>query len=135
MSVSRPKFPKDKYDIERAQDLLKCDSELLIDWIPDLLYYLTDMNWPVAETMAKVLSQQKSQNLIPHFLRSLRLTELIDSDLKRGILYFVDEFWGAEEIVLMKSELLWLIHHPSKFDLDEGVTEMAQSIVEKYALS
>ncbi len=135
MKQSIPSFPKDKHDIEAAEFLYQSDPESLIEYIPHLTYYLCDWNWPVTSVIAKVLSRQKSQNLIPYFIQILQRTELIDSDLKRGILYFVMDYFEQSDVLLLKDELLALLNHPSAFDIEEGLSELAEQILSQFGLS
>ncbi|AIQ29919.1 tartrate dehydratase subunit alpha [Paenibacillus sp. FSL P4-0081] len=55
MNDSFTLLPRDKHDFERVHDLKKLDKKDLIPFIPELLQWLQDINWPIAKEVANLL--------------------------------------------------------------------------------
>ena len=49
-------IPKNKYDISAVSELKKLSDIEIESIIPELLVWIQDMNWPIAEDIAEVLS-------------------------------------------------------------------------------
>lgn len=66
-------IPKDKHDIAAVEFLKAADTEVVIPLLPELLEWVQDMNWPVAEPMVELLLQYPNE-----------LTPLVDEVFARG---------------------------------------------------
>ncbi|NOU82167.1 DUF5071 domain-containing protein [Paenibacillus sp. LMG 31459] len=55
MNDSFTLLPRDKHDFERVHELNKLDKQDLIPLIPELLQWLQDINWPIAEEISNLL--------------------------------------------------------------------------------
>lgn len=58
-------IPKDKFDIEAVEQLKQASSEMVVPLLPQLLEWLQDYNWPVAQPMLEVLLKYPTE-LTPH---------------------------------------------------------------------
>ena len=54
-------IPKDKFDLAALKQLKYADAETVIPILPQLLEWIQDMNWPVAEPMVDVLLQYPTE--------------------------------------------------------------------------
>ncbi|MFD0678964.1 MULTISPECIES: DUF5071 domain-containing protein [unclassified Paenibacillus] len=71
MKNSNDLLPRDKHDFERVNALEVLDKKELEKIIPDLLEWLQDMNWPIAEAISKLLLTVPHQT-IPYVFGVLR---------------------------------------------------------------
>lgn len=119
--------PKDKFDHESVDNLKKCSFEDIKQYIPALLEWLQDANWPVAGPIFNYFK--------PH------INDIDDEIVK--ILRTDDEVWkywilnglivGSEVIpndVLMK-EIARIAEHPTQNEIEEEVHEAALDIVKR----
>lgn len=63
-------IPKDKFDIEAVERIQQASAEQVIPLLPQLLEWLQDYNWPVAQPMVDVLLHYPTE-LTPHVERVL----------------------------------------------------------------
>ena len=54
-------IPKDKFDIEAVEQLKQADEAVVVPLLPQMLEWIQDMNWPVAEPMLEVLLQYPNE--------------------------------------------------------------------------
>ncbi|MEK5185594.1 DUF5071 domain-containing protein [Solibacillus sp. FSL R5-0691] len=79
-------IPKDKHDIAAVEFLKAADTEVVIPLLPELLEWVQDMNWPVAEPMVELLLQYPNE-----------LTPLVDEVLRGDDDMWI--YWCLVEIV------------------------------------
>ncbi|MEK4426209.1 DUF5071 domain-containing protein [Solibacillus sp. FSL K6-1523] len=58
-------IPKNKHDLEAVNELHQMPESEVIPLLPQLLEWIQDMNWPVAESVLEVLLQYPTE-LTPH---------------------------------------------------------------------
>ena len=54
-------IPKDKFDIGAVEQLKQADEAVVVPLLPQMLEWIQDMNWPVAEPMLEVLLQYPNE--------------------------------------------------------------------------
>ena len=79
-------IPKDKHDIAAVEFLKAADAKVVIPILPELLEWVQDMNWPVAEPMVELLLQYPNE-----------LTPLVDEVLRGDDDMWI--YWCLVEIV------------------------------------
>ena len=67
-------IPKDKFDIEPIPTLMKISEDEVKPILPELLFCVADMNWPIAAEMVKVLARFPN-SIIPLIKEILKPTE------------------------------------------------------------
>lgn len=119
--------PMDKHDHEAARRAIKAGYPAVESVLPNLLEWLQDMNWPVAQTLAPFLASI-GEPLIPH------LRKIFETD---------DEIWKAwilstivEESPILAIEfreyLESLVSETSTNEDAEWLRENANEILIKY---
>ena len=48
-------IPRDKFDIEAVEHLKKLPSSEVVSLLPELMVWMQDMNWPVAQPVVELL--------------------------------------------------------------------------------
>jgi len=119
-------LPRDKHDFERVNELRKLDKSKIILFIPQLLEWLQDINWPIAMDVANLLLQYPEET-IPHVKDVLTSNDDIWKEW--CLRYFVKEL-PEELIEIFKPDLLRISSNPTKGELLEEVNETAQMILE-----
>lgn len=126
----RKLVPQDKHDHEAAKAAISAGYPAVDPILPDLLEWLQDMNWPVAQSLAPFLASI-GEPLIPH------LKKIFESD---------DVIWKAwivsrviEEnhgLALVFRDYLESLVRTSPYDEDdEWLIENAREVLEKYGWS
>ncbi len=54
-------IPKDKFDVTAVEQLAHMETAQIIPLLPQMLEWIQDMNWPVAEPMVEVLLQYPTE--------------------------------------------------------------------------
>ncbi|AIQ64507.1 tartrate dehydratase subunit alpha [Paenibacillus stellifer] len=119
-------LPRDKHDFERVDVLKNTDKSIVIALIPQLLEWLQDINWPIAEDIAKLLLQCPEET-IPHVKAVLQM----DDDIWKEwcLEYFVKEL-PVELMASFKSDVIRISSHPTPGEVLEEVHETAKEILE-----
>jgi hypothetical protein len=120
----RDLLPRDKFDIQNAEAVVKAGYPAVEAVLPDLLAWMQDMNWPVARVLQPFLAEI-GPPLVPHI---------------RSIVGSSDEvwkFWIVTSIVgesvelsrLLRPELERLANSANAGEQAEGVDAAARSIL------
>ena len=116
--------PKDKFDIEPISRLMEISEDDIQPILPELLSWIADMNWPVAQEMIKVL---------PRFSRSLLplVKEQLQPEEKDGMLkYFIitdliPELSSSVQLELL-ADILRIIDNPTDDENDISILNVAK---------
>ncbi|MBY9081798.1 DUF5071 domain-containing protein [Paenibacillus sp. HN-1] len=119
-------LPRDKHDFESVAVLKNVDKSITITLIPQLLEWLQDMNWPIAQEVAKLLLQYPEET-VPHVKAVLQM----DDDIWKEwcLRYFVQEL-PVELFACFKSDLIRISSNPTPGEVLEEVHETAKEILE-----
>lgn len=110
-------IPQDKHDFETVRKLQHYNKEELSPIIPDLLMWLQDMNWPIADEIKKLLLIF-NEDLVPH-VRSILLTD--DGEWKFWIVTCLLKEVMPEVLLLLKPDLERIRDYPTE---DETYSEV-----------
>jgi hypothetical protein len=125
MQSVRELIPKDKGDIATALKLNAYSYQDVKPIVPELLEWLQDGNWPVAHPIADYLTTITDQ-ITPEIIEVLRGN---DPNWK----YWCLIVFGREKPInpLLLEEIKLLTKRISKMEIEEGVLEEAQAIIEE----
>lgn len=123
---SRSLLPKDKYDTASIERLAQAERSTLEPLLADLLTWMQDLNWPVAQDLRPLLADIGAP-LAPH-VRSVFET---DDDLWKywTVISVVAE--SRPLILALKPELERLATSPTEGEREERVDEVAQNILRR----
>ncbi|MCU9615006.1 DUF5071 domain-containing protein [Caldibacillus lycopersici] len=125
-------LPRNKHDIERVKQLKNLSREEILPFLPGLMEWIQDMNWPIANEVAALLLKYPI-DIIPLIKDVLATNDP------------VWKYWCLEVLVKklpgdikkqLKNELVKIIVNPSEGEkmeeLDETSLEILQTIDEDY---
>jgi hypothetical protein len=117
----RKLIPRNKHDHEVINDLQKLSFEQLKPIIPDLLIWLQDMNWPIASSIADILSPYIDR-ITPEIIEILKTD---DGMWKFWILNFAKTTTDP----LLLSEIERIAKFPTRNEIEDEVNLIAISIL------
>ena len=113
--------PKDKFDTSTIDELHKLSDEEIECIIPELLEWLQDMNWPVADAVVYILLQHK--NVVEKYLLDLLKPDNIDETWKHNIIQYL--LWEWEESSDLDKDIITeierIVEHPTEGEVLEEV--------------
>jgi len=118
-------IPKDKHDVPATDRAREIGFPSLNEAIPDLLEWLQDANWPVAEPIASILRYAGTE-IVPHIRKILAGQ---DQEWKWAIIVLVIARSSPEVIRDLQGELLRLAQNPSEGEKFAGVDGLAQEVL------
>jgi hypothetical protein len=118
-------IPTDKHDIEAIERATAVGFPRLNPWIPTLLEWMQDINWPVAPKVAVLLSGS-GQEIVPHLQRIFRSD---DSNWKYWLLQFLCPKLQQDVLLELVSDLEKLAISPTAEDRVEEVDISAAQIL------
>ncbi|WP_367646762.1 DUF5071 domain-containing protein [Ruegeria arenilitoris] len=118
-------IPKDKHDLLATDRAREMGFPSLNEAIPELLFWVQDANWPVAEPIASVL-QQAGPEIVPHIT-----SVLVGSDAvwKYWTIVLVIARSTPEVVTELRDELLRLANNPNINDRVESVDTVAREVL------
>lgn len=120
-------IPRTKMDVERAALAVKAGYPAVAPILPDLLEWLQDMNWPVAQVLEPFLTSIGAP-LIPH-IRKIFATD--DHIWKRWIISTI--MTQAREVAeAYRSDLERIAYSPTEEEIEDGLNEDALDILKQY---
>lgn len=121
-------IPKNKFDESGIEELKKLSFEQIAPIIPELLEWLQDMNWPVASSVADILSPF-TDKIIPEIMTILKTN---DNMWKYWIL---NVFARNTTNPLFINEIERIAKSPTKGEIEDGVDELAIDILNERSLT
>lgn len=118
-------IPQDKFDIAAVRRARMAGYPGMASIIPDLLEWLRDGNWPVADEMAAFLAEIGSP-MVPHVLPILRGD---DSLWKYWVLVKLVPRFGSATRRLLAEECARIASHPTREETEEEVHLAARNIL------
>lgn len=121
-------IPKDKFDIATADKLKGYRFAEIKPIIPQLLEWIQDMNWPVAGPVSNYL-ESISGNLTPY------IVEIFRSNDPTWKYWCLRVFGHSNDIdPALLQEIQKLKDYASKMDIDDGVLEEVNEILQKHSI-
>ena len=121
--------PKNKHDTATAQAAVEAGYPMVASVLPELVAWLQDYNWPVAQVLAPFLATI-GISLLPQVQAILVSDDLI---WKRWILSCVVSE-SKELAQAVSAELLRLAHEATPSEREEDLDEITMGIVTQFAL-
>ena len=125
-------LPKDKFDSEAVERLARLDDEQLSRVIPQLLEWIKDMNWTVAQHVTELLADR--QKITEPHLPALLKAEQTDDIWKYNIIAHLLPLWGAypsdERIT---AEVKRIADHPTDGEKRELVDKAAEKFLHDFS--
>jgi hypothetical protein len=119
-----PLLPRDKHDVDTASALVAAGWEPLIPFIPQMLEWMQDMNWPVAQVFQPFLVASGA-DLAP-FVKAVLLGE-DDVSKHSDLVYIVAH--SPELAFALRDGLDRLSNNPSAGEVLQEVSLQAQAIL------
>lgn len=121
--------PRDKHDNVRAQAAIAAGYPAVEPVLPELLEWLQDTNWPVAQTLAPFLASI-GPPLIPH------IKKIFETDDEMWKYRIIQEILTESRVntEALKPQLERIVNSPTKSELDEGLDVEAKEILELFGL-
>jgi hypothetical protein len=120
-------IPRTKSDYERLNKLKMVEQEHLLTILPQLLEWLQDMNWPIAQDIENILVDFGDQ-LIPHIQAVLNS---VDGGWKHSLLYGLINRLSVQQLLGLKSDLERMKYQPTRDEEDEDFAEMIDELLKK----
>jgi hypothetical protein len=115
-------IPKDKHDIQRAENLKNYSYSELKPIIPELLEWLQDLNWPVAKPISEYL-KSINENISQEILAILKTN---DSVWKYWIISIFGKITNDN---FFRNEIIRIATNPTKDEVAEEVDKIADEII------
>jgi hypothetical protein len=128
MDDVRALLPQDKMDTERAEALVALGYPAVIPVLPELMEWLQDTNWPVAQVVAPFLATI-GLPLVP-YIRQVFATD--DEDWKMRVMRRLVETSPAIFDVVQEN-IREMAHTLPKNKDEEALRETAQEVLDHYS--
>jgi len=120
----RTLIPRDKFDFAHFPELMEISEEEVKPILPDLLFWIADMNWPIATEMVKVLARFPN-SVIPLIKELLKPTEK-DEDWKYFIITDLIPAFPTESQELLAESIKRILDAPTDGEVDSEVWHVAR---------
>ena len=117
-------IPKDKFDMSPIPRLLLLGEEDIKPILPELLFWMADMNWPIAESIVHILLRFP-KSLVPLIKERLKPTE-DDDEWKYFIITALIPRFSIEVQRMFVDDLLRIVENPTDSEKDGAVWEAAK---------
>jgi len=114
-------------DYERIALLKRAPKEKIIPILPNLLEWLQDMNWPIAQDMEDLIADYEKY-LVPH-IRDVFKTN--DGSWKYFLLHGLINRLSKEKLLELEPELLRMKLSPTKDEEQEELTAKIDELLER----
>lgn len=120
-------IPRTKMDYERVELLKNASKEKIVPILPELLEWLQDMNWPIAQDIEDIIANYE-EYLIPH-IRAVLKTK--DGSWKYFLLHGLINRLSNEKLLELKPELLQIKFSPTNDEQLEELTEQIDELLSR----
>jgi hypothetical protein len=117
-------LPRDKFDTPRAEAIVAVGYPAVAPVVPELLAWIQDGNWPVAQIIAPFLATIGAP-LIPH-IRAILATD--DNMWKYWVLSHVVQH-SPEIAAALREDLVRLANSPTRAETAEELDQLAQEFL------
>ncbi|MFX3640048.1 MAG: DUF5071 domain-containing protein [Candidatus Pristimantibacillus sp.] len=118
-------IPKNKSDYERVGLLKEAGKEKILPILPQLLEWLKDMNWPIAQDIEDILADYE-EHLIPH-IRAVMNSN--DGGWKYFLLHGLINRLSHEKLLELKPDLERMKLSPTDDEIDEEFAEKIEDLL------
>jgi len=120
-------IPRNKHDIERAEAAIKIGYPAVAPILPELLEWLQDMNWSVAQVLAPFLASIGSP-LIPH------IHHIFNTDDEIWKYWIINSIMSEspELATTFRSEIERIAYSPTEREKAEELNETAHNLLKEY---
>lgn len=115
-------IPKDKHDIQRAENLKNYSYSELKPILPELLEWLQDLNWPVAKPVSEYL-ESITENI------SLEILDVLKTNDAVWKYWIVSIFGKITNNQFVRNEIIRIATNPTKGEIIEEVDKIAKEII------
>ena len=123
-------IPIDKHDFEPIPVLMEISEEEVQPILPELLFWIADINWPIATEMLNVLVRFPD-SITPLIKKVLQPTET-DEEWKYFIIqYLIPKLPESSQKLLMK-DIQRILDSPTDGEIYGEVSEAAKDYMERY---
>ncbi|MCL2353445.1 MAG: DUF5071 domain-containing protein [Defluviitaleaceae bacterium] len=123
-------IPKNKFDFEPLPILMEMGKDEIEPILFDLLFWVADMNWPIAPEMVKVLIRFPD-SIVPLIKEVLSPSET-DDDWKWFIITGLIPELPRESQRSLMGDLRRIINNPTEGEIHSEVPEVASSFVDEF---
>lgn len=120
--------PKDKFDFEPFPALMEINEDEVKPILPKLLFWVADMNWPIATEMIKVLVRF-SDSVVP-FIKEILGPAETDEEWKYFILSDLIPRLSTTSQELLLESVKRIYVSPTNGETQSNVWEMAKEYIE-----
>jgi hypothetical protein len=120
-------IPTHKSDTDCINRLQIAGKEKIIPILPQLLEWLQDMNWPIAQDIQVIIADYE-EYLIPHIRDVL---ESNDGVWKSCLLHGLINGLSNEKLLELKPDLIRMKLSPTKDEVDEEFAEEIEELLTK----
>lgn len=121
-------IPRDKHDIERAEAAIRIGYPAVAPILPELLEWLQDMNWPVAQVLAPFLASIGSP-IIPH------IHQIFNTDDEIWKYWIISRIMSESQEVAtaFRADIERIAYSPTERELEEELNESAHNLLKQYS--
>ena len=121
--------PKSKFDNSHIEILKTIDKEKVEPILGELLVWLQDINWPIAQALIEVLPRFQEE-LIPHVVKVFQSN---DDIWKNWTLCLIEDF-SRDTVLSLLTEINRMVNHPTKGEVAEETPNYANRVLKKFCL-
>jgi len=114
-------IPKDKFDFTPFKTLMEISEDKVQPILSKLLFWVADMNWPIATTMVDVLARFPD-SVVPLIEELLKPTEM-DEEWKYSAIIGLIPALPADSQKLLEKSIKRILDSPTDGEIHEGVLE------------
>ncbi|MCL2674486.1 MAG: DUF5071 domain-containing protein [Defluviitaleaceae bacterium] len=118
-------IPKDKFDLSTIDRLKMIDEERIEPLLSQLLEWIQDLNWPVAQPLFDDVLPKFHVRLIPHIKEVLNSN---DDVWKYWVILMVKKF-PKETVQCLSSEIKRIAEYPTAGEIAEEVNIRASEVI------
>ncbi|AYN03199.1 DUF5071 domain-containing protein [Flavobacterium sp. 140616W15] len=115
-------IPKDKHDIERAENLKNYSYSELKSIIPELLEWLQDCNWPVAKPVSEYLGSINGDI-------SKEILDIFETNDDVWKYWTISIFGKITNDKFIRDEIIRIAMNPTKGEIIEEVDKIANETI------
>jgi len=120
-------IPKDKFDFTPFKTLMEISEDKVQPILPELLFWVADMNWPIATTMVDVLARFPD-SVIPLIEELLKPTET-DEEWKYFVIVGLIPALPTDSQKLLEKSIKRILDSPTDGEVHGCVLEVVKNYV------
>ena len=123
-------IPKDKSDNSCIEKLKKINIDEVEPILGELLKWIQDINWPIAQELVAILPRFSSK-LIPH----IRCVFESDDDIWKCYTLCLLKDFPVDSVKLLHSDIVRIAKFPTNGEMEEGANEYAIEVIRKFDIA